>query len=96
MNLKFTWNLRQIILDYLAYIVCPTAVFVVYPLVTKSVKYYQYSDRIYPAHWLAHVETLHQYNDLFWQTQLYPVLLWLPLTLLGDIAVRRFLYGLYR
>jgi hypothetical protein len=92
MSVTARWNTRQIGLELLSYVLCFTTALVIAPMVIQCMKYLEFGREIYPgAKWAKDCGPLCT-NQVFWQYSLLPIVKWLPLTLVGDAILRRFIY----
>jgi hypothetical protein len=94
MDLKTKWHTRQITLEVLSYVACITTAVVIVPLAIDCGKLVEYGLGMYPGVKWPRGFAVQDAARTFWSWSVWPVLQWLPLTLIGDAILRRFAYGL--
>jgi hypothetical protein len=94
MNLRVRWHTRQIVLEVFSYILCFTTALIVAPVAVQGFKFMEYGLDIYPGtKWPRGFGFIDAIRT-FWEWSILPFVQWLPLTLVGDALLRRFVYGL--
>lgn len=94
MSLKAKWHARQIAFEILSYALCFTTVLVVAPAAVQGYKLMEYGLDIYPGVRWPRAFGTEGAAQTFWEWSVWPFVQWLPLTLVGDALLRRFVYGL--
>ena len=93
MGIKAKWHCRQIALGFLAALFSCTSVLMI-KLVIRCWELYQYGLRMYPQYdWPKH-PSLQYILGNFYSLSVHPLLIWIPLTLITDLILRRFAYRL--
>ena len=93
MQVQSKWHLRQYTLEVLSYLLCFTAV-IAGMLVIRGYQFSEYGLEMYKGvRWPAQM-TVTDVAAAFWRESALPLLQWVPLALLGDAALRRYVYRL--
>ena len=93
MNLKFKWHLRQIALGLLASLFSLTS-FLFYWMAVRAFYLYQYGLAMYPNHSWPKQPTLQCTLSTFYSLSIHPLVILIPLTIVFDLILRRFLWKL--
>ena len=96
MQFKTKWSLRQISFELIMYVLCCTTALVLAPIAIRAWDFYEHGFGMYPGIKVPNNINLQQCLDVFWQMSVLPALKWLPFTVVGDIAMRRWIFGLNR
>ena len=94
MNLMAKWHARQVALEVLSYVLCITTAVVLVPVAVKGYKFMEYGFGIYPGYKWPKTFSIDYALRCFWELSAWPFIQWLPLTLVGDALLRRFVYRL--
>ena len=93
MGMKLKWHMRQLALGLVASLFsCTSALLVL--MTIKCWKLYQYGLGMYPQYdWPKHT-SLQYILGHFYDMSIHPLLIWIPVTLIVDLMLRRFIYQL--
>jgi len=95
MILKLQWYTRQVALELLSYVLCFTTALIIAPSVVKIWHFMNVGYAMWPGHNWPKLVTEAYTFQMLWELSLEPLVKWLPLTVVGDALLRRFVYRLY-
>ena len=91
MSFELKWTVRQMSLELISYFVCFTTLFVVVPIAIDFWELFEYGYEAY-GYKNSNVSPK-RVAKVLWHLSIYPWIKWLPLTIIGDIFLRRYFYG---